>query len=61
MEEDAVDGPVVCESRDKVLQALSDMTTGKSNEPSKLSLKLIAASGEVGIPVMAEICQRVVN
>ena len=33
------------------------MKTGKAPEPSKVSPELIAASGGVGIHVMAEICQ----
>ena len=50
---DAVEGPVVCVSRQEVLQALDEMKTGKVPEPSKVSLELIAASGGVGIQVMA--------
>ena len=33
------------------------MKTGKAPGPSELALDLIAASGGVGIQVMAEICQ----
>ena len=57
MEGDAVEGPVVCVSREELLQALSEMKTGKAAGPSQVSLELIAASGRVGIQVMAEICQ----
>ena len=57
MEGDAVEGPVVCVSREDVLQALSEMKTGKAPGPSKVSLELIAVSGGVGTQVMAEICQ----
>ena len=35
------------------------MKTGKALGPSEVSLELIAASGGVGIKVMAEICQKV--
>ena len=56
VEGDAVEGPVVCVSREEVLQALNEMKTG-SNGPSELSLKLIAASGVVGIHVMDEVYQ----
>ena len=55
------DGPVVCVSRDEVLQALSEIKTEKGPGPSEVSLELIAASGGAGIQVMAEICQRVLN
>ena len=54
---DAVDGEVVCVSREEVLQALNEMKTGKVLGPSEVSLELIAASGGVGIQVIAEICQ----
>ena len=56
--EDGVEGPVVCVSRDEVLQATNEMKTGKAPEPSEVSLELFAASRGVGIQVMAEICQR---
>ena len=48
-EEDAVEGPVVCVSREEVLQALNEMKTGKAPGPSEVTLELIAASGGVGI------------
>ena len=51
------EGPVVCVSREEVLQTLHEMKTGKDPGPSEVSLELIAASGGVGIQVMAEICQ----
>ena len=35
---DAVQGPVVCVSREEVLQALSEMKTGIVLEPSEVSL-----------------------
>ena len=57
MEVEAVEGPVVCVSREEVLQALNEMKTGKAPGPSEVSLELIAASGGVGIQAMAEICQ----
>ena len=49
VEGDAVEGPVVFVSREEALQALNEMKTGKAPGPSKVSLKLIAASEEVGI------------
>ena len=57
MEEDAVEGKVVCESGEEVLQALNEIKTRNVPGPSDVSLELIAASGGVGIQVMAEICQ----
>ena len=40
-----------------MLQALYEMKRRKNPGPSGVSLELIAASGGVGIQVMAEICQ----
>ena len=37
------------------------MKSGKAPGPPQVSLELIAASGEVGIQVMAEICQKVLD
>ena len=59
MEADAVEGPVVCVGREQVLQASIEMKAGKSPGPSEISLELIAASGGVGILLMAKVCQRV--
>ena len=59
VEENAVEGPVVCVNIEDVLQALNEMKTGKAPGPPEVSLELIAASERVGIQVMAEICQRV--
>ena len=61
VEGDAVEGPVVCVSREEVLQALNDIKTGKAPGPSEVSLEMIASSGEVGIQVMAEICQKILE
>ena len=54
---DAEEGPIVCVSREEVLQALDEVKTGKAAEPSEVSLELIAASRGVGIQVMAEVCR----
>ena len=51
MEGDAVEGPVVSVSGEEVLQALSEIKTGRAPGPSEASLKLIAASRGV-----AEVC-----
>ena len=57
VEGDVVEGPVVCVSREEVLQELNVMKTGNAPGPSEVSLELIAArGGGVVIQVMAEIC-----
>ena len=52
VEGNAVEGPVVCVSREEELQALNEMKAGKAPGHSEVSLELIAASGGVGIQVM---------
>ena len=44
-----------------MLHALNQMKTGTAPAPSEVSLELIAACGGVGIQVMAEICQKVLD
>ena len=44
-----------------MLLALNEMKTEKTTGPSELSLELIAVSGGVGIQVMSEICQKVLD
>ena len=61
VEGDAVEGPVVCVSREEVLQALSEMKTVKAPGPSEVPLEFIAASGGVDIQMMAEICWSVID
>ena len=46
VEEDAVEGPVVCVSRVEILQVLDEIGTGKAPGPSDVSLELIATSQE---------------
>ena len=45
MEGDTIEGPVVCVSREELLQALNEMKTVNAPGPSEVSLELIAASG----------------
>ena len=55
MEGDAVEGLVVCATREEVLQALNYIKTGKAPGASDVSLELIAVCRIVGIQVTAEI------
>ena len=56
-----VEGPVVCVGREKVLQALSKTKTVIVPGSSNMSLELVAVSGKVGLQVIAEICQMVLD
>ena len=60
-EGDAVEGPVVCVNIGEVLQALYEVKAGKAPGALEASLELIDASGGVGIQVMADICQKVLD
>ena len=53
-----VEGAVCCVSRDDVVQVLSEMKSEKASQPSDISLVLNAASNEVRIYVMVELCLR---
>ena len=61
VEGDAVEDPVVCVTREEVLQATYEMKAGKNPGPSEVSLELIAARGGVGIQAIAEISETVLD
>ena len=69
VEGDGVESPVVCVSRDWVLQALNEVKTGKALDHQMYHwiffgfgfYHWIFATRGVGIQVMAEICQRVLD
>ena len=54
---DLVEGPVERFNREEVVKALGKMKAGKAAGPSEVSVEMIAASGEIGIDVMVELCQ----
>ena len=52
-----VEGPVERVSREEVVKAIREMKVGKAAGPSEVSAEMIAASGEIGIGVMVELCR----
>ena len=56
-----VEGPVERVSREEVVKAIRKMKVGKAAGPSEFSDEMIAASGEIGIDVMVELCQGVLD
>ena len=42
-----------------MVKAIREMKAGKAAGPSEVSVEMIAASGEIGIGVMVELCQGV--
>ena len=61
VEEDLVEGPVERVSREEVVKVMGEMKVGKAAGPSEASVEMIAASGEIGIGVMVELCQGVLD
>ena len=58
---DLVEGPVERVSREEVVKALGKMKPEKAAGPSEVSVEMIAASGEIRIDVMVELCQSVLD
>ena len=61
MQADLVEGPVERISREEVVKALGKRTAAKASGPSKVSFEMIAAGGEIGIDVMVELCQSMLD
>ena len=61
MEADLVEGPVERVSQEEVVKGMGEMKVGKAAGPSEVSVEMIAASGEIGIGVMVELCQGVLD
>ena len=58
---DLVEGPVERVRREEVVKALGKMKAGKAAGPYEVSVEMIAASEEIGIDVMVELCQNVLD
>ena len=58
---DVVEGPVEKVARNKIVEAIQRMKSGKATGPSEVSVEMIVASGEIGVKVMMELCQRVMD
>ena len=56
-----MEGPVERAIREEVLKALGKMKAAKPAGPSEVCVEMIAASGEIGIDVMVELCQSVLD
>ena len=48
-------------ARNKIVEAMQKMKSGKATGPSEVSLEIIVASGEIGIKVMMELCQQMLD
>ena len=56
-----VEGPVERVSWKEKVKAIREMKVGKATGPSEVSVEMIAVSGEIGIGVMVELCQGVLD
>ena len=54
---DSLEGPVERVSREEV----GKMEAGKAAGPSKVSVEMLVASGEIGIDLMVELCQSMLD
>ena len=57
VETDVVEGPVEKMARNKIVEAMQSMKSGKATGTSEVSVEMIVASGEIGVKVMIELCQ----
>ena len=58
---DLVEGPVEKVARNEIVEAIQSMKSGKATGTSEVSVEMIAASGEIGVKVMMELCQCVLD
>ena len=58
---DVVEGPVKKVARNEIVEAIQNMKSGKITGASKVSMEMIVASGKIGVKVMMELCQRVLD
>ena len=61
VETDLVEGPVEKVVRNEIVEAMQSMKSGKATGTSEVSVEVIVASGEIGVKVMMELCQRVLD
>ena len=61
VETDVVEGPVKKVASNEIVEAIQSMKSGKASGTSGVSVKMIVASGEIGVKVMMELCQRVLD
>ena len=61
VETDLVEGPVEKVARNEIVEAIQRMKSGKATGSSEVSREIIVASGEIGVKVMMELCQRVLD
>ena len=61
VETDVVEGPMEKVARNEIVEAIRRMKLGKVIGPFEVSVEMIVASGEIGVKVMMELCQHVLD
>ena len=61
VETDAVEGPVEKVACYEIVEAIRRMKSGKATGPYEVSVEMIVASGEIGVKVMMELCQHILD
>ena len=59
VETDVAEGPVEKVTRNEIVEAIQTMKSGRAIGPSEVTVEMIVASGEIGLQVMTDLCQRV--
>ena len=60
-ETDVVERPMEKVASNEIVEAMQKMKLGKATEPSEVSVEMTVASGEIGVKVTMELCQRVLD
>ena len=61
VETDVIEEPVEKVASNEIVEAIQRIKSRKATEPSEVSVEMIVASGEIGVKVMMELCQRVLD
>ena len=56
-----VEGPIKNVTHEEMVIAIKVMKPGKAAGPSKVCAEMISSSGEVGVSVVVELCQSVLD
>ena len=61
METDVVEGPVEKVARNEIVEPMQKMKSGKAIAPSEVNVEMIVTSGKIGVKVITELSQRVLD
>ena len=61
VETDEIEGPVKNVACNEIVEAMQKMKSGTATELSEVSVEMVVASGEIGVKVMMELCQHVLD